>query len=99
MSQLLDRGAGPQEKEHTLSSIVPELESAAEDVEAEITRLEEEEAALLESLRQVVGGMSDLRYGRLANPGLRETVVESLSSVRETCRREQESMRQGDAVL
>ena len=56
-------------------------------MEAEIKKLEQEEAELLESVRQVVGEMSDLRYGRLSSSTLRETVIDSLNSVQETCKK------------
>ena len=55
------------------------------DVEAEVAQLEREEAALLESLRQTVGGMSDLRYGRFGNGQLRDGVIEGLKEFQEAC--------------
>jgi centromere-localized protein 2 len=66
-------------------SIIPELDGAVSGLEAEIQRLDEEEAALLESLKQTVGSMSDLRYGRFANGQLRDGVVEGLKEFQETC--------------
>ncbi len=66
-------------------SILPELESAARDLEAELGSLEAEEARLLESVKQTVGGLSDLRYGRFSNPELRDQAMEGLRHVRETC--------------
>jgi len=56
-------------------------------VEAELQRLEAEEAQLLESAKQTVGNLSDLRYGRLSNSKLREQVLEGLQNVQETCER------------
>ncbi|KAI0125035.1 Cnl2/NKP2 family protein [Xylariales sp. AK1849] len=76
-----------QSKEHTLKSILPEMEGAAKDMEQEIQKLEAEEAALLESLKQTVGGMSDLRYGRLANSKLKDEVINGLTDFQEVCRR------------
>lgn len=64
---------------------MPELDGAAGALEAEIARLEEEEAALTESIRQTVGGLSDLRYGKLANAQLRDEVVDGLASLQEAC--------------
>lgn len=55
-------------------------------LEAELQLLDEEEAALLASVRQTVGAMSDLRYGRLANSQLREQVLDGLANLHEICR-------------
>lgn len=76
-------GAGPR---HSLRSVVPELDGAAAALEAEIERLRADEAALLASVRQAVGGLSDLRYGKLANGQLGDQVLDGLSSLQEACR-------------
>lgn len=76
-----------QTPKHSLHSVIPELEGAAEDLESAIQRLEAEEAELLRSVQQTVGSMSDRRYGRLANPQLREQVLDGLKNVQETCKR------------
>jgi len=68
-----------------LKSIIPELESAVEDVEDEIRKLEEEAEAVLEEMKGIVGGLSDLRYGRLANGQLREQVLEGLERLESSC--------------
>lgn len=73
-------------KSHDLLSILPELEDAANDIEQEVKKLEEEEAALLESIKQTVGNMSDLRYGRLANPNLKTEVLDGLQSIQDICK-------------
>lgn len=70
---------------HTLRSIIPELESAVEEVEDEVRRLEGEAEELLEGMRGMVGGLSDLRYGKLANGQLREQVLEGLSRLKASC--------------
>jgi centromere-localized protein 2 len=70
-----------------LRSILPEMQSAASDLEQELQNLEEEEAALLESVKQTVGSMSDLRYGRLANPKLKNEVIDGLKDFQEICKR------------
>jgi centromere-localized protein 2 len=70
-----------------LISIIPELESAAEEVEDEVRRLEEEAETLLEEMKGTVGGLSDLRYGRLANGQLREQVLEGLERLEAACER------------
>jgi len=66
-------------------SILPEMSSAADDIEEEIRRLDEEAETLLEEMRGTVGGLSDLRYGRLANGELREQVLEGLERLESSC--------------
>lgn len=70
---------------YTLKSILPELEKAIEDVEDEIRRDEEVTETLLEEMRVIVGGLSDLRYGRLANAELKEQVLDGLSRLEKSC--------------
>ena len=73
------------DKPHTLRSIIPEMERAVEEVEDEVRRLDEEAEALLEQMRTSIGGLSDLRYGRLANEQLREQVLEGLQRLENAC--------------
>lgn len=61
------------------------MDTAIADLEAEIQKLEAQEETLLESLKQTVGSMSDLRYGRLSNPKLGDDVIQSLKSVQDAC--------------
>lgn len=68
-----------------INSIIPELDSSAEELDATIQKLEEEEAELLQSIKQTVGSMSDLRYGRLSNSQLGKQILEGLEAVQETC--------------
>jgi len=75
----------PTSNPHTLTSILSELETAVEDVEDEIRRLDDEGETLLEDMRTTVGGLSDLRYGRLANGQLREQVLEGLERLEKSC--------------
>lgn len=77
--------AGARNAQHSLASIIPELDGAASALEAEIEKLQEEEAALLESVKQTIGGLSDLRYGRFANGQLRDEVIDGLKSVEAAC--------------
>ncbi|KAI5925498.1 Cnl2/NKP2 family protein-domain-containing protein [Camillea tinctor] len=74
-------------KQHSLLSILPDIEDATVDIEQEIQKLEEEEAALLESIKQTAGSMSDLRYGRLSNPKLKDEVLDGLQGIQEVCKR------------
>lgn len=70
---------------HTLHSIIPEMDSAVEHLEAEVQQLEAEEEALRESIQQTVGGLSDLRYGRLSNQRLPDEVIQGLKTLQEQC--------------
>ncbi|KAE8452840.1 hypothetical protein EG329_013112 [Mollisiaceae sp. DMI_Dod_QoI] len=75
----------PVSKPHTLNSILPELSNAAEDLEDEIRRLDEEVESLLVTMQSTIGSLSDLRYGRLANHQLREQVLEGLERLENSC--------------
>lgn len=70
---------------HTLYSVVPALEEATALVEDEIQRLDDEAERLLEEIQGTVGGLSDLRYGKLANGKLPEQVLEGLNRLEESC--------------
>ncbi|KAI0203129.1 Cnl2/NKP2 family protein-domain-containing protein [Astrocystis sublimbata] len=73
-------------KQHSLQSILPDLDSAVADIESDLQKLENEEATLLESIRQAAGNMSDLRYGRLSNPKLPAEVLDGLLGIQDTCK-------------
>ncbi|POR37335.1 Uncharacterized protein TPAR_02463 [Tolypocladium paradoxum] len=83
---LFGHESGATRARHSLSSIVPELDGAAGALEAEVEQLEEEEAALLAAVKQAVGALSDLRYGKLANAQLRDEVLDGLASLQEACK-------------
>ncbi|PHH60518.1 hypothetical protein CDD81_1565 [Ophiocordyceps australis] len=70
---------------YSLVSIVPELDGAADALEAEIKQLEQQEQALLASVKQTVGDLSDLRYGKLANIKLIQDLVDGLDAMQQTC--------------
>ncbi|KAG7294378.1 hypothetical protein NEMBOFW57_004449 [Staphylotrichum longicolle] len=86
IERMLGNWADPQNPKHTLASVLPDMEGAIGELEAELQLLEEEEAALLASVRQTVGAMSDLRYGRLANSQLPQQVLDGLGNLEEICR-------------
>ncbi|OBT69645.1 hypothetical protein VE03_00959 [Pseudogymnoascus sp. 23342-1-I1] len=71
----------PRPRHHTLRTILPTLDTATEDIEAEIALLELEAETLLAGIRNTVGGLSDLRYGRFRNPEVAEGVRAGLESV------------------
>ncbi|KAI1135391.1 Cnl2/NKP2 family protein-domain-containing protein [Hypoxylon sp. FL0543] len=76
-----------QSKQHTLLTILPDMDNAIADMERELHNMEEEEATLLESIKKDVGNMSDLRYGRFANPKLKDEVIDGLERLQDTCER------------
>ncbi|TGO86451.1 hypothetical protein BPOR_0302g00040 [Botrytis porri] len=71
----------PSSHPHSLHSILPPLEAAVEDLEDEIARIDAETEELLNEMKNTVGGLSDLRFGRLANSGIRGQVLEGLERV------------------
>ncbi|MCJ1381761.1 hypothetical protein MMC17_004872 [Xylographa soralifera] len=70
-------------KSHTLASILPELDAACSDLEAEIAELEDEAGRVLSEMQRTVGQLSDLRYGKFA-VSVREEVLEGLKDLRAT---------------
>lgn len=83
--QLFGDASGVKSAKHTLTSIIPDLDNAANALEAEIEKLKEEEAALTETVKQTVGGLSDLRYGKFANSHLKDEVLAGLTSLQDAC--------------
>jgi centromere-localized protein 2 len=61
------------------------MEGAIEDIEDEIRRLEEEAEMMSSEMKSTIGGLSDLRYGRLANAQLPEQVLEGLERLESAC--------------
>ncbi|KAF2096730.1 hypothetical protein NA57DRAFT_78326 [Rhizodiscina lignyota] len=55
---------GAARREHTLKTILPEMDQACADMEEEIACLEEEAAELTAGIKNTIGDLSDLRYGR-----------------------------------
>ncbi|KAM0240477.1 hypothetical protein ACHAPO_002375 [Fusarium lateritium] len=82
---LFGDASGAASAKHTLNSVIPELEGAAGALEAEIEKLQEEEAALLESVQQTVGALSDLRYGKFSNWQISDEVIDGLKNVEAAC--------------
>lgn len=83
--QLFGEASGAVSAKHTLTSVIPELEGAAGALEAEIEKLKEEEAVLLESVQQTIGALSDLRYGKFANGQISEDIIDGLKNVEAAC--------------
>ena len=63
------------------------MEDAADDIEGEIQKLEDEASSILDELRSTVDGLSDLRYGKLPNSELGQEVLEQLRGLEKICDR------------
>jgi Cnl2/NKP2 family protein len=59
-----------RQKYHSTTSLLSAMETAVKDLEAEIEGLEKRSKEVMEGMRETVGGMSDLRYGRFARVGV-----------------------------
>lgn len=59
---------------------MPVLERAVDESERELEAMEAEAAQLLDGIKNTVGGLSDLRYGKLANQNLGKQIVKNLNS-------------------
>jgi centromere-localized protein 2 len=85
---------GMGKQPHTLASILPEMEAACAELEAEMKELDEEEERLLQEVQGTIGGLSDLRYGKFApiigGGEVRDEVLERLKGLREVCTRQVE---------
>lgn len=71
---------------HTLASIVPSLELAAQELESENQKLSEEIQQLQDDLDATVSALSDLRYGKLANEKLQPQILEDLAALEKACK-------------
>ncbi|KAI1328585.1 Cnl2/NKP2 family protein-domain-containing protein [Xylariaceae sp. FL0255] len=72
-------------KQHSLQSIIPAIDGAIDELNSELKLLDDEESALLDSIKQVAGSLSDLRYGRLSNSKLTSEILDGLHSIQQTC--------------
>ncbi|KAI9888664.1 MAG: hypothetical protein M1814_006561 [Vezdaea aestivalis] len=80
----------PTAKPHTLRSIIPELESACEDVTMEIEEMDADIQSLLQDIQATVGALSDLKYGKLGRTSsssdtVRTETIESLKELQGVC--------------
>ncbi|KPI40735.1 uncharacterized protein AB675_10739 [Cyphellophora attinorum] len=66
---------------HTKSSLLAAMQSAVSALETEITQFNEESDSLMASMKETVGGLSDLRYGKFANESLAAEVKEALKGL------------------
>lgn len=54
-------------------------------LESENVQLLKEEEELTLAVNGIIGNLSDLRYGKLANQGLKDEILDSLASLQTTC--------------
>jgi centromere-localized protein 2 len=87
LKKLFASNSSAKKSKHSLDSVMPELQGATGALQAEIARLEEQEAELAGSMAQIVGNLSELRYGKFANPKLRDEVMDGLTALQEACER------------
>ena len=64
-------------KSHTLTSVLPELEGACDDLEIEIAELMDQAGRLLSEMQNTVEGLGGLKYGTFAAP-IEEEVLNML---------------------
>ena len=64
-ASMLPGEEGGRPKTQTTASVIPALEAAVKDLEAEITEIDEEMEVREHEIECIVGGLSDLRYGKL----------------------------------
>ncbi|TQS36790.1 hypothetical protein Golomagni_02751 [Golovinomyces magnicellulatus] len=70
---------------HTLETIIPELVGAINGLSYEIQEAEEKERSIMEEMQKIIGELSDLRYGTLENPDLRDQVIERCTRLDYVC--------------
>lgn len=79
----------PRAQYHSMESLLEEMEKAAEVMEMEAESAEREAKVLVEEIREIIGGLSDLRYGSFARKSgsgdVGEEVQEALGRLREVC--------------
>lgn len=66
---------------------MPELDGASGALEAEIAKLQQQEADLKEAIARTVGELGDLRTGTLTNQQLPDQVLDALENLQEICNR------------
>lgn len=80
----------PRTQSHDLASILPDMERACSDIEAEVAAMDLEAERIQLGLNATVGELSDLRYGRLNKPAgvggnVAEEVVDGLRRLEKAC--------------
>ena len=88
--QLFGLPNGQYRTPHTLQTIHPSIERACANVEEHVSEIETEMSGLLSEITEVVGSLSDLRYGRFtkssgASDDITEEVLSTLKRLESAC--------------
>tara|TARA_R110002003_G_scaffold41_3_gene2813 strand:- start:4161 stop:4427 length:267 start_codon:yes stop_codon:yes gene_type:complete len=74
---------------HTLATVHASIQEACHSLESHIADIEAETSRALSEVQEVVGGLSDLRHGRFAQPAsgedLGEQVLATLKRLEAVC--------------
>ena len=80
-----------RDKRHTMASLLHDMEHTCEHLEAESQQTEAEAEELLRHMKETIGALSDLRYGKFAKGpsmevgGMEGEVVKALKGLEEAC--------------
>ncbi|KAL3479862.1 Cnl2/NKP2 family protein-domain-containing protein [Aspergillus californicus] len=66
--QLFGQTSSSTTERHSTSSLLSAMEAACANIEHEIAETDKDSATLVSELNSIVGGMSDLRYGKMNGP-------------------------------
>jgi len=79
------------EEYHSVSSLLSEMESACTNIEHDISRIDQDAAAIMSELKMTVSDLSDLRYGKMQGPGsagdLVDQAIQGLANLEDACYR------------
>jgi len=80
-----------RDRQHTVESLLRDMEHACQQLEAETQHMETEAEEVLRHVKETVGALSDLRYGKFAKApgvevgGLEGEVVKALKGLEDAC--------------
>jgi centromere-localized protein 2 len=80
-----------KDRRHTMDSLLHEMEHTCHELEAETQHAEAEAEEVLRHMKETVGALSDLRYGKFAKApsmevgGMEGEVVKALKGLEEAC--------------
>ena len=84
-------GLPTRDSRHTMDSLLQDMEHTCEQLEAASQDAETEAEEILQHMKETVGALSDLRYGKFVRApsaeigGLEGEVLEALKGLQETC--------------
>lgn len=82
-----------RDRRHSVDSLLREMEHICQELETEAQHVESEAGEVLRHMQEIVGGLSDLRYGKFAKTpsmeigGMEGEVVVALKSLEDVCDR------------